>query len=320
MFANRLTEILGTQYPLILGPMRRITLGSMAAAVSNSGAFGQVATGLLRPADLRREIELACSLTQLPFGVNIPLIRKEASEYLEIAIDLGVPVISTSAGRPGAIVEKAKRAGMKVLHKVSSVSQGLQAQAAGVDAVVAMGYEAGGHVGREKTTTFCLVPQLVDALRIPVVAAGGLGDGRGFLAALALGAEGVEMGTRFLATRQCPIPAYYKQALLAAPDDGTFLLGKKAMPVRVLRNDKSLRIQNPNHDQEDAGVREQNDTLDYIDPKSDADKTLMMAGQIAGLLHEINELPEVVQSVMNQAAERARSLAAYFRPSRPASL
>lgn len=294
--------------------MRRITLGEMTAQVSNCGAFGQIATGLLPLARVREEIGLAQSLTRKPFGVNLPLVRKQAMDYLGAAMDLGVQVVTTSAGKPDAVVARAKTAGMKILHKVSSVSQGLRAQEAGVDAVIAMGYEAGGHVGREMTTTLCLVPQLVDALEIPVVAAGGVGDHRGFLAALALGAEGVEMGTRFLATRQCPIPSFYKDALLEAGDESTLLLGKKAMPVRVLRNQKALGIQNTDREQEDAGVRRENDTLSYVDSNSDAQEALMMSGQVAGLLREVEDIQTVVEQIVNQACHLAHVLSGVWAP------
>ncbi len=179
--------------------MRRITLGPMAAAVSESGGLGQIATSTLTVPELRKEIEKARDLTDRPFGINIPLHRPNALESLETAIEMRVPVISTSGGSPDKIMDRAKDAGLIVLHKVSTTAMGLKAQEAGVDGVIAMGFEAGGHGGRSQLTTLCLVPQLCDALNIPVVAAGGICDFRGFLAALALGAEGIEVGTRFLA-------------------------------------------------------------------------------------------------------------------------
>ena len=180
---NRVTEILGTRYPLILGPMRLITLGEMAAAVSNSGGFGQIGASGASAELLRGEIEKARNLTGSPFGINIPVYRPNAFEALEIAIEMGIKTITSSAGNPAKIIGRVKEAGLKVLHKVSSVKMALKAQEAGVDGVIATGFEAGGHVGRESVTTLCLVPQLVEALDIPVVAAGGIGDGRGLLAA-----------------------------------------------------------------------------------------------------------------------------------------
>ncbi|MBI4763593.1 MAG: nitronate monooxygenase [Deltaproteobacteria bacterium] len=221
---NRITEILGTRYPLILGPMRLITLGEMAAAVSNSGGFGQIGASGASAELLITEIRKAKDLTSRPFGVNIPIYRPNAFEALEIAIEAGIRTITTSAGDPGRMIRRIKEAGMKVLHKVSTVKMALKAQEAGVDGVIATGFEAGGHVGRESITTFCLVPLLVEALEIPVVAAGGIGDGRGLLAAFALGAEGVEMGTRFVATRECSSPDWYKESILHARDSSTMIL------------------------------------------------------------------------------------------------
>lgn len=235
-FQNRITSILGTEYPLIQGPMRSITLGEMAAAVSNSGGFGQIAFSGLTPGQLREEIIKARKLTGRPFGVNIPLHRPYVREAIEISEALGVGVITTSGGNPSGVMDQIKKAGLKVLHKVSTLETALKAEAAGVDAVIATGYEAGGHLGRTDATTFCLVPQLAGSLKIPVVAAGGVADGRGFLAALVLGAEGVEVGTRFLATRECPLPERSKQLVLEARCESTLVLGRdEKMPVRVLK-------------------------------------------------------------------------------------
>jgi len=197
---NRITEILGVQHPFILGPMRHMTLGTMAAAVSNSGGFGQIAASGLSAEKLYAEIAMASALTDKPFGLNIPIYRPNALEAIEIAIETGIRTVTTSAGNPQSVMARIRGGGLKVLHKVSTVEMALKAQDAGIDGVIATGYEAGGHVGKEDTTTFCLVPQLVDSLDIPVVAAGGIGDARGVVAAFALGAEGIEVGTRFLAT------------------------------------------------------------------------------------------------------------------------
>ncbi|HQI80204.1 MAG TPA: nitronate monooxygenase, partial [Deltaproteobacteria bacterium] len=192
---NTITELLGCDYPVISGPMRLITLGRMAAIVSNAGGFGVIAASGLSREDLVRELRIARSLTARPFGVNIPVYRPNAAEALEVCIDMGVRVVYTSAGSPAKFMDAIKRAGLRVIHKVSSMDMARKAQSAGVDAVVAMGFEAGGHIGREGVTTFCLIPALVRALRIPVIASGGIGDGGGLLAALALGARGVEIGT-----------------------------------------------------------------------------------------------------------------------------
>ena len=206
---NRITKILGTKFPLIQGPMRQLTMGEMAAAVSNCGGFGQIAASGASGEQLRSEIIRAQSLTDKPFGINIPIFRPNAFEALEIAIESGIKTITTSAGNPTKLIDRIKEANLRVLHKVSTLDMALKAESLGVDAVIAMGYEAGGHIGREDTTTFCLVPQLANSLKIPVVAAGGIGDARGLVAALALGAEGVEVGTRLVATQECPAPDFF---------------------------------------------------------------------------------------------------------------
>lgn len=218
---NRVTEITGSRYPLLLGPMRFVSLGEMAAAVSAAGGFGEIAASGLSTDLLREEIRKARSLTHAPIGVNIPVYRANALEALEVAIEEGIGTVATSAGDPRKLMKRIKEAGLKVLHKCSTVSMARKAQDAGVDGVIASGAEAGGHVSREQIGTFALIPQLVDALEVPVVAAGGIADGRGLLAAFALGAEGVEMGTRFLATREAPISEGYKRRILSAECDGT---------------------------------------------------------------------------------------------------
>jgi len=206
---NRLTKLLGIKIPLILGPMRQITLGAMAATVSNNGGFGQIAVSGLSTSQLGQEIRKARALTDKPFGINIPVHRPNALEALEMAIEMKVPVITTSGGNPIKIMDRAKTAGLIVLHKVSTTAMGLKAQEAGVDGVIAMGFEAGGHGGTSQLTTLCLVPQLCDALNIPVVAAGGICDFRRFLAARE---HAIERPSGFLNNSEKIIPAGIYQA------------------------------------------------------------------------------------------------------------
>ncbi len=309
---NRVTKILNTFYPVMQGPMRSITLGEMAAAVSNSGGFGQIAASGLSGDRLREELKRAGELTCRPIGVNIPIYRPNASEALEIAIDMGIKTVTTSAGDPAKMIDRIKEAGLTVLHKVSTVDMALRAQGAGVDAVIAMGFEAGGHVGRAGITTLCLVPQLVDVLKIPVVAAGGIADAKGLVAAFALGAEGVEMGTRFLATRECQTQDFYKDMIINAKSDSTLLLGEKAMPIRVLRNKAAESIINLSKAGENEKAQAESDKR-YIRSEADPDSAIMPAGQIAGLIKDIEEVSELIPRMFNEASTFSNQLNIFFQ-------
>lgn len=311
---NRITGILGTAYPLIQGPMRMITLGEMAAAVSNSGGFGQIAASGLSGEQLRKEIKKARELTDRPFGVNIPIHRPNALEALEIAIKMGVETITTSGGNPAVVMEKIKKAGLKVLHKVSTVEMAQKAEAAGVDGVIATGYEAGGHLGRTDATAFCLVPQLVDILKIPVVAAGGVADGRGLLAALVLGAEGVEIGTRFLATRECPVPDFFKQLILEAKCESTLVLGKeKMMPVRVLKSAATEMLSQVPESKEldEKGEKLYSDLLAQAIKKQE--QVMFPCGQSAGLCKEIKNIGEIFPQMMAIAKALSKQMHSLFK-------
>lgn len=281
---TRITEILGSPFPVILGPMRKITLGRMAAAVSKAGGLGVIAASGLSSDELRAEIEDVRSLTGKPFAVNIPIYRPNAREALEIAIEMGVGIIYTSAGDPAAMVDRSRSAGLKILHKVSNVKLAKKAEAAGVDGIVAMGWEAGGHIGREQVSTFCLIPQIVDAVSIPVIASGGIGDARGLLAAFALGAEGVELGTRFLATREAPIRELFKNAICAAECGATEVLGKDAMPIRVLKMKAPSPVGTVTGDAPD-------------DDEQDGGTAVISCGQIAGLIREVTPVDEIMSGL-----------------------
>ena len=289
---NRVCEILGVRYPIILGAMRGITLAEMAAAVSESGGFGQIAASSLFGEPLRRELQKARALTDRPIGVNIPVYRPHAADALEIAIEMGVKAITTSAGDPRKLIDRIKAAGLRVLHKVSTLEMGLKAQAAGVDGVIATGFEAGGHLGREDVTTFCLIPQLADALEIPVVAAGGIGDARGVVAAFALGAEAVEIGTRFLATRECPVPGFWKDSILEAKCDSTTVVGDGRMPLRVLKTHPPSA--GADHD---AGHEKQ---------------AIVMCGQVAGIIREIVGAGDVIPKIVGAIRGFDRGLGVFL--------
>jgi len=309
---NRVAEILGSEYPIIQGAMRLISLGEMAAAVSRSGGFGVIASSGLEGERLRAEIRKAHSLTDKPFGINIPIYRPNAFEALQIAIEEGVKTITTSAGDPVKLIKRVKEAGLRILQVVATVDMAKKAEAVGVDAVIAIGAEGGGHVGRDEITTLVLIPQVVDAVKIPVVAAGGIGDGRGWVAAFALGAEGIQMGTRFLATMECSIPIAYKQAILDAKDHGTLIAARKGYPIRVLKNKAALAVRNL--DESGASQNEINAYVDAISKGSDDDREnkLMSAGQVAGLIQRIMTVDELILDLVAEARKVAQNLGKTF--------
>jgi len=309
---NRVTEILGSDYPILQGAMRRISLGELAAAVSCAGGFGIVGASGMEGNALRAEIRKARSLTDRPFGMNIPIYRPNALEALEIAVEEGIGTITTSAGDPGKVIRRVKEAGIKILHVVATVDMARKAEAAGVDGVIAVGAEGGGHVGRDEIATLVLIPQVVDAVRIPVVAAGGIGDGRGLVAALALGAEGVQMGTRFLATQESPVPPAYKQAILAARDDGTMIAARKGYPIRVLKNRAALAVREM--DEKGAAQPEINAFVDSLSDKGKVGERegLMSSGQVAGLIRDIKTVEEVIHGMVAEAKAVVQRLGRTF--------
>jgi enoyl-[acyl-carrier protein] reductase II len=214
----------------------------LAAAVSNAGGLGTIGSGSMYPDVLREQIRKCKSATVRPFAVNLPLIYPQVADHIQIILEEKVPVVITSAGNPKMYAETFKTAGCKLIHVVSSSKFAIKAQDAGCDAVVAEGFEAGGHNGREETTTLCLIPQVVDAVSIPVIAAGGIADGRSMLAAFALGAQGVQMGSRFVACEESSAHEAFKQAVIAAKEGDTHLTLKEITPVRLLNNPFSDQV------------------------------------------------------------------------------
>jgi len=303
--ANRVTDLLGCDFPIVSGPMRLITLGRMAACVSEAGGFGVIAASGLGRGDFEREIKTACSLTSKPFGVNIPVYRPNAVDALEVAIDMGLKVVYTSAGSPARMMDRIKSANITVIHKVSSLDMAVKAVHAGVDAVVAMGFEAGGHIGRESITTFCLVRALSQQLDVPVIASGGVGDARGLLAAMILGAEGVEIGTRLVATEQCPVPRFFKDAVCASGCSSTVVLGKDVMPIRVLRNVVTSKVADMDPHEADKSIALHGDTR-YIADGGGKDTAVMPCGQVAGIVNDIVSVDFLLKSMV----DGARSVAA----------
>ena len=299
---KKLNEILGTEFPIIQGGMANIATGEFAAACSNAGALGVIATGGMLNADLlRQQIKICKGLTDKPFGVNLMLMNPCADEMARIIIEEGVNVVTTGAGSPGKYIPAWKEAGVKVLPVVAASILAKRLVRAGADAIIAEGTESGGHVG--EMTTMALVPQVIDAVDVPVIAAGGIADGRQMAAALALGACGVQVGTCLLASRECPIHDNYKQAILKAKDTDTTVTGRSiGGPVRVLKN-KMAR--------EYLALEKRGATLEELETVTlgglrravfdgDMDHGSVMSGQVAGMLHEIKPLRQIFEELYAQ--------------------
>jgi enoyl-[acyl-carrier protein] reductase II len=233
---TRLTQLLGIEHPIIQGGMIWCSGWELAAAVSNAGGLGTLGSGSMYPDELRAQLASLRAATDRPFAVNLPMLYPNIAEHLQSCIDFDVPVVITSAGNPKLHTAWLKERGRTVLHVVASSAFAVKAEAAGVDAVIAEGFEAGGHNGRDETTTMVLVPAVVDAVSIPVVAAGGISDGRSMAAALMLGAEGVQMGSRFVATPEASAHEAFKREVLRAGEGDTQLTLKELAPVRLLKN------------------------------------------------------------------------------------
>ena len=238
---NRITVLLNIDYPIIQAGMVWVSGWKLASAISNCGGLGLIGAGSMKPELLKEHLQKCKAATIKPFGVNVPLLRKDANDLIKICIDEGIKIFFTSAGNPKTFTSLLKENGCTVVHVVANIKYGLKAQEAGCDAVVGEGVEAGGHNGADQLTTFCLIPQLVDKLNIPVIAAGGIVDGRGILAALSLGAEGVQIGTRFAATVESSAHEKYKQEIINSNDQDTVLAFKKIGLVRMIKNDFAFR-------------------------------------------------------------------------------
>lgn len=236
---NRVTELLKIQHPIIQGGMVWVSGWKLASAVSNCGGLGLIGAGSMKPDLLKLHIERCKAATANPFGVNIPLLREDINELIDVVINEEIKIVFTSAGHPGKFIEQLKKNNITVIHVVPSVKHGLKAESVGCDAVVGEGVEAGGHNGLDEITTFCLIPHLVDNLKIPVIAAGGIADGRGIAAAFALGSEGVQIGTLFAATAESSAHENYKKKIIESTQTDTRLVLKKIGPVRLIKNEWS---------------------------------------------------------------------------------
>jgi len=306
---TRLCDLLGIDYPVIQGGMVWIASAELAAAVSNAGGLGLISpnAGMSRNGDqvenLKKQIEIAKGLTSKPFGVNLPILNNPQIEALvDAVIKAKVKVVVTAAGNPALYTSRFKEAGIKVLHLVAAVRHAQSAEKRGVDAVIAEGYEAGGHNGLDELTTLTLVPQVVDAVAIPVVAAGGIADARGVVAALALGAEGVQMGTRFVATRECGAHQNFKDAIVKAGDTDTAITGRKLGPTRILKNEIAAKLL----DMEATGASAE-ELLAFIGSsrsrtgqfEGDLANGEAYCGSIAGMIKEIKSVAEIIRNIVD---------------------
>lgn len=287
---NRITKLLGIQYPIIQAGMVWVSGWKLASAVSNSGGLGLIGAGSMKPELLREHITKCKMATQKPFGVNIPLLRRDVLDLINVVVEEKIKIVFSSAGHPGKYIDIFKKNNTIVVHVVPSIKYGIKAESVGCDAVVGEGVEAGGHNGIDELTTFTLVPQLVDALKIPVIAAGGIADGRGILAAFSLGAEGVQIGTRFAATVESSAHENYKRKIIEAKDTDTILILKKIGMARMIKNSftdsiHKAEMKGANDDELKILLGEKREKLGIFD--GDEINGMMEAGQGSGLINEI---------------------------------
>ncbi|MEE0283052.1 MAG: enoyl-[acyl-carrier-protein] reductase FabK [Lachnospiraceae bacterium] len=299
---TEITELLGIQYPIIQGGMAWVAEHHLAAAVSEAGGLGLIGAANAPAEWVREQIRAAKNLTEQPFGVNIMLMSPYADEVAQVVVEEGVKVVTTGAGSPEKYMERWKQSGIRVIPVVASVALAKRMERCGADAVVAEGCESGGHVG--ESTTMALVPQVVDAVQIPVIAAGGIADGRGIAAAFMLGAKAVQMGTRFIATQEAQVHESYKNQVLRAKDIDTRVTGRSTgHPVRALRNEMTKRYLEL--EQEGASFEELEQLtlggLRRAVVEGDVRMGSMMAGQCAGLVREILPCSELVPQLMQEA-------------------
>ncbi|NSW81983.1 MAG: enoyl-[acyl-carrier-protein] reductase FabK [Syntrophothermus sp.] len=313
MLRTRVTELLGIKYPLFQGGMAWIATGQLAGAVSKAGGLGIIGVGGADSRWLKKEIETVRGITDKPFGVNLILTSPYIEENVKTVIQEKVPVVTTGAGNPGKYISSLKDQGIKVIPVVASVPLAKRLVRLGADAVIAEGMESGGHIG--EMTTMCLVPMVVDAVDVPVIAAGGIADGRGFAAVLALGAEGVQMGTRFICAEECPAHPRYKEKVLKAKDRDTVACGlSTGHPVRAIYN-QFIRYYLA-REKEGLSPQELDELASGKYPaaalEGDTDNGTVLAGQIAGLVHKIQPAEEIVLEVMEQAESVLRKMGGYL--------
>ena len=307
---NRVTSLFKIDYPIIQAGMVWASGWSLASAVSNAGGLGIIGAGSMYPAVLREHIQKCRLATNKPFAVNLPLMYPDMAAHIEIIIEEKVPIVFTSAGNPATWTGKLKEQGIKVVHVVSSSRFALKAQAAGCDAVVAEGFEAGGHNGRDETTTMVLIPLVREAITIPLIAAGGIASGKQMLAAMVLGAEAVQVGSLFICTPEASSHISFKQAILKAGEGDTLLSMKQLMPVRLLKNNFFEQVQAA--ELNGAGVEELKNILGRARAKKgmfegDLEEGELEIGQVSAQIKSIKPAAQIVEELMQEFNEARTS-------------
>ncbi|WP_428740529.1 NAD(P)H-dependent flavin oxidoreductase [Tenacibaculum sp.] len=304
---NKITKLFNIQYPIIQGGMIWVSGWRLASAVSNAGGLGLIGSGSMYPEVLREHIQKCKKATNKPFGVNVPMLYPEIEKIMDIIVEEGVKIVFTSAGNPKTWTSFLKEKGITVVHVVSSVKFALKAEAAGVDAVVCEGFEAGGHNGREETTTFTLIPMVKEQVKIPVIAAGGIGSGRGMLAAMVLGADGVQIGSRFAATEESSAHENFKQTIVDVKEGDTHLTLKEIAPVRLVKNKFYEEVQEL-YQKQGPTIEQLKELLGRARAKrgmfeGNLEDGELEIGQVAGLIHEIKPAKEVLDSIIEEYQE-----------------
>lgn len=305
---TRITELFGIQYPIIQGGMAHLAYANLAAAVSNAGGLGQItATSLDSPEQLKKEIEYVRKLTDKPFGVNFAIGsgRRPFQELLDLAISEEVPAISVTGGNPEALLTQLNKTNIKTLVLTASVRQAKKAEQLGTDCIIAVGFEGGGHIGLEDVGTMVLIPKIVDSVKIPVVAAGGIGDGRGFMAALSLGAEGIEMGTRFIATKECIAHSNYKEGLIQLTESDTVIIKRSLrQPGRAIRNQITefiLEMESNGATFDDMKKYLNADANKAAIYQGDYENAYSWAGQVIGLIKDVPTTQQLIDRIIHDA-------------------
>jgi NADH:quinone reductase (non-electrogenic) len=306
---TRVTKILGSKYPLVMGTMGYQSTAEFVAAAANAGAFACLSSVMSRTTQaLREEIRKTKSLTDKPFGLNINLFPMmnplPYEEYIDVALEEGITIFETSGRSPEHIAPRIKKGNAKFVHKCARLRDAITAERVGADIVEIVGFECGGHPGKESITSLVLLPQAADAVKIPIIAGGGIADARGVVAVFALGAEGVLMGTRFLATKECPIPLSFKNKLVESQStDALFVISTLSDPFRALRNKLTMEVQelaNKNAPQEQIiPMLSGQKSLKAMEAE-DIENALLPCGQIVGLVHDIPTVKQLVESIMSE--------------------